>query len=184
LIFYLPWALELYGDTFARAVEDEKVLKGHTTYKWPGGAVVRLCGDEKKGLSPEKFIEIRNHFGKNEMTIVDRYRGDSAVVQIIDHRNLSGTNPLVGKTPIGNRPQFPDVSKLYSGEERELQQVVVDCLGKEKFQLQKERTGVSEMAAHIALCAFYAGWKITAFGWCQELDKKGSELGKVLKNVF
>ena len=58
MIFYLPRALEFYGDTFARAVEEEKVLKGHTTYKWLGGAVVRLCGDEKKWLSPENFIEM------------------------------------------------------------------------------------------------------------------------------
>ena len=183
MIFYLPLDLECYGYTFTKAEEDEKSLRNHTTYTWLEGTVISPCGDEKNRLSPQSFIEIRDRFGKNEMTIVDRYRGESAIVQIIDHRNLSGKNLLSGKTPIGNRPQFPDVTKLYSGEDLGLRQAVVDCLGKKNFQYQKERTGVSEMVAHIALSAHYAGWRITAFGWCQELDKKGNELGKALKNV-
>ena len=184
MIFYLPRASECYGDTFAKAVENEKILKGHRVYRWLGDTVLSLCGEEKDWLSPENFIEIRHHFGKNEMTIVDSYRGESAIVQIKDHRNLSGKNLLSGKTPIGNRPQFPDVTKLYSGEDLGLRQAVVDCLGKKNFQYQKERTGVSEMVAHIALSAHYAGWRITAFGWCQELDRTGAKLSRALKDVL
>jgi len=184
LIFYLPLALKCYGETFKKAEKKKRAPRDHTPYSWLGHYILNPCVDKKNWLSLENFIDIRDRFDKNKMTIVDRYRGDSAIVQIIDHRNFSGTNPLIGKTPIGNRPQFPDVSKLYNRKELGLKQVVVDCLGKERFQREKKRKGVSEVVAHIALAAHYVGWKITAFGWCQELDEKGSKLSKVLQDTF
>ena len=184
MIFYLPLSPRVYGEAFALETEKGKTFKSHILYDRIEGSVVTPKEATKDWLSPENFLGIRKYFGEKDLFIVDRFRGDVAVVQIVDHRNLSGKNPLTGKTPIGNRPRFPDVGKLYDRRRFGLEQVEVDCFGKERFQTEKRRKGISETVAHISLCAYYVGWKILAIGWCQELDRTGAKLSRALKDVL
>lgn len=184
MIFYLPLSPRAYGEAFTLETEKGKTFKRHIIYDRIEGSVVTPKEETKNWLSPENFIAIREHFGEKDMFVVDRFRGDVPVVQIVDHRNLSGKNSLTGKTPIGNRPRFPDLGKLYDRRKLGLQQVEVDCFGKERFYMEKRRKGIAETVAHVSLCAYYAGWKILAVGWCQELDGTGVELSRAMKDVL
>ena len=184
MVLYLPLSLGNYGKTFSVLAEKEKDVGGYTIYGWKNWKIVSPAGAVEKNVTPESFVTLKNDTSETDLLIVDRCRGeDEAVVQIVDHRNLTGSNPLAGRTPLGDRPRFPDVGKLYSRRNIGLKQVVADCVGQDRFGDARTGNVMTEQVAHVSLSAFYAGWQILAVGWCQELDKKGNELGRSLKNV-
>tara|TARA_X000001036_G_scaffold26443_1_gene22000 strand:+ start:1653 stop:1979 length:327 start_codon:yes stop_codon:yes gene_type:complete len=67
----------------------------------------------KKSLNPINFLNIKTELKIKEICVVDILRLDGKKVSIANHLNRSGYNFLIGNTPIGDLPQFPDISNIY-----------------------------------------------------------------------
>ena len=183
MTIYLPLALEAYNKTFSYINQKLQAKAKHNIYKWGDQTIVSPQESPTEAATPTNLINLKSALGGKELLIVDRTHSSEPIIQIIDHRNLSGFNPLVGKTPLDDRPRFPDVSKLYNKTDRGFPMRVVNCVGLARFWKKKEEN-TSETVAPVSLCAAYAGWRICALGWNKERDPTGKELCKAIKSVF
>jgi|TARA_B100000035_G_scaffold42560_2_gene31882 hypothetical protein len=177
---YLPLAVEVYNKTFSGVKRQKKVKAKHNVYKWGDQTIVSPQKKLTEASTPENLADLKKEIRGNKMLIIDRVRSREPIIQIIDHRNQTGINPLTGNTPIDNLPRFPDVSKLYDKTERGLAKEVVSCVGPGRFEEKKE-TNISEAVALISLSAAYVGWRICALGWNQEYNFTGKELFKAVR---
>ena len=177
---YLPLSLDAYNKTFSSVSQEKKLGTHHNLYKWGDKTVVSPQQPLTEATTPANLIDLKRKLKGNELLIIDRTLSNKPIIQIIDHRNQMGFNPLIGKTPLGDRPRFPDVSKLYSKNEKGFPTRVVNCVGPGRFG-EKEKANTSEAVALVSLSAAYAGWRIGAFGWNKECDPTGNELCKAIK---
>ena len=177
---YLPLALEVYNKKFSNVNEQRRAKANHNIYKLGDKTILSPQNKLTEAITPESFMKLKKELKDNKLLIVDRAHSREPIIQIIDHCNQTGINPLTGKTPIENLPKFPDVSKLYDKTERGLPKEVVNCVGPGRFGKKKEANR-SEAVALVSLSAAYAGWRICAIGWNQEHDFNGSELFKAVK---
>jgi len=110
-----------------------------------------------------------------------------ALIQIKDHVNISGRNPLIGKTPIDNLPQFPDMSECYRKTNINLPGMVVTTAGPDRFYSVQENFSeqiISEAAALVALSTTYSGMEVIGVGWDKNRDKEGQKLKNWIKTNF
>jgi len=177
---YLPLSLDAYSKTFSCVSQEKKSIAHHNVYKWGEKTIVSPEQSLTEAATPANLIDLKRELEGNELLIVDRTHSSEPIIQIIDHRNLTGINPLMGKTPIDDHPRFPDVSKLYDRTERGLPKKVVNCVGPGRFGGKKE-SNTSEAVALVSLSAAYAGWRTCALGWNEECDLSGNELFKTIK---
>ena len=180
MTIYLPLALEAYNKIFSDVNQQQKAKVQHNVYKWGDMTIVSPQQTLTKAATPVNLFDLKRELEGNKLLIVDRVHSSEPIIQIIDHRNLTGFNPLVGKTPLNGRPRFPDVSKLYNKTERGFPMRVVNCLGPGRFWKKKEEN-TSEAVALVSLSAAYAGWRICALGWNEGCDPTGKELCKAIK---
>ena len=178
---YLPLSLDTYSKTFSSVNQEKQLMAHHSIYKWGDMTIVSPQQTLTKAATPVNLFDLKRELGGNKLLIVDRVHSSEPIIQIIDHRNLTGINPLIGKTPLDGRPRFPDVSKLYNKTENGFQKKVVNCVGPGRFGKKKEANR-SEAVALISLPAAYAGWRIYALGWNNERDPTGSELYKAINS--
>ena len=152
MTIYLPLALEAYNKTFSSVNQKQTTKAKHNIYKWGDQTIVSPQQTPTEAATPTNLIDLKSALGGKELLIVDRTHSSEPIIQIIDHRNLSGFNPLVGKTPLDDRPRFPDVSKLYNKTDRGFPMRVVNCVGLARFWKKKEEN-TSETVAPVSLCA-------------------------------
>ncbi|MFQ6615327.1 MAG: hypothetical protein ACE5HZ_00980 [Fidelibacterota bacterium] len=131
---------------------------------------------------PRNFLKIRDKWSATRIWLVDRVRGPLPLIQIVDHRNLSGQNPLRGETPMGHRPRFPDVSRLYLRSDLGLPRGIVTTVGPERFHEEEINEG-SEVSALVALSADYAGLEVVGIGWNDHADPNGELLGHFVEEA-
>jgi hypothetical protein len=120
---------------------------------------------DQEHVNPKAIADLYTFFGTDEIILIDRLRGTDKKVTIIDHVNRSGTTFLRGKTPLGNRPMFPDVSRIYKPVEK-LAQVTVHTLGPNRFNAPPDDEGIiwSETAGQISPLLNYIGYAVYAVG--------------------
>ena len=177
---YLPLSLETYSKIFSSVSQEKKSMAHHSVYNWEDKTIVSPQQPLTEAATPANLIDLKRELKGNELLIVDRTHSSEPIIQIIDHRNQMGFNPLVGKTPLEDRPRFPDVSKLYNKIDRGFPMRVVNCEGPGRFG-EKGEANTSEAVALVSLSAAYAGWKIYALGWNEECDPTGNKLYKAIK---
>ncbi len=116
-------------------------------------------------VNPKAIADLYTFFGIDEIILIDRLKGSDKKVTIIDHVNRSGATFLRGKTPLGNRPMFPDVSRIYKPVEK-LAQVTVHTLGSNRFNAPPDDEGIiwSETAGQISPLLNYIGYAVYAVG--------------------
>ena len=181
MTIYLPLPLEAYNKTFSNVKQQQKAKAQHNVYEWGKETIVTPHQSLTEAATPANLIDLKKQRRDNELLIIDRVHSSEPIIQIIDHRNQTGINPLIGKTPLDGRLRFPDVSKLYIKTEKGFSKKVVNCVGLGRFGKKKEANR-SEAVALISLPAVYAGWRIYALGWNNERDPTGSELYKAIKS--
>ena len=104
-------------------------------------------------------------------------------VCIVDHVNRSGTNFLIGETPVKNFPVFPDMSKIYNIIPG-YKQVVVHTLGPSRFLKQyKQKQITSESVGLISPIWHYIGVNVYAKTTCTLIYKKELESVFIFKAV-
>ena len=177
---YLPLSLDAYNKIFSSVSQEKNLGTHHSIYKWGDKTVVSPQQPLTEATTPANLIDLKRELKGNELLIVDRTLSSKPIIQIIDHRNQMGFNPLVGKTPLDDHPRFPDVSKLYNKIDRGFPMRVVNCEGPGRFG-EKGEANTSEAVALVSLSAAYAGWKIYALGWNEECDPTGNKLYKAIK---
>ena len=140
----------------------QESLHGHNLYYLDNRRVLVPQEFSKTAVNPENFYKIRESMGLDGICIVDKVHPNMRPVCIIDHVNRSGTNFLIGKTPIEALPVFPDMSKIYNRIPG-YKQVVVHTLGPSRFSKQKGQDYItSESVGLISPIWHYVGVDVYA----------------------
>ena len=185
MFIYLVHTPDLYG---IPVKEGPQAVSTKTQHQLYGTVIAKVIVPEKPyrvTVHPQNFIKLRERLGIEKLLIIDRVKGEKTgpVIQISDHRNLTGWNPLSGRIPLKELPQFPDMSTVYKCEALGIQQSTVSTVGPERFS-SAESEAVSEFVAPIALCAAYVGIEVCALGWNQKKDRDGENLAIAVKKVI
>ena len=121
-------------------------------------------------INPKNFDELKTSFNITEITILDRWTGDD-ICSVKDQVNRSGIVGLRGKTPYKNRPQFPDVSNIYSPIEG-YKMTTIHTVGPERFLTVKPEDRVGELCGIVAPVWYYIGVKVRALCAPQKKTKE------------
>ena len=184
IFIYLALPPDLYGFLVKDGSQTINIKTHHRVYSTARANVLVPEKPFRESVSPKNFLELKEQLGIKNLLIVDCVKGEKAdpVIQISDHRNLVGWNPLEGRTPTREFPQFPDMSDIYTGDLPGIQTATVSTVGAERFSTVKGEA-ISELAAPIALCAAYVGIEVCALGWNQEKDFEGEALNRIIKTA-
>ena len=179
MVFYVPHGQSFYGDAFTGFLTDEQAIADHTIARNGRHISITPRALNLGAFHPKHFIALAEKLEVGELWLIDRVKAEEPVVQITDHRNLSGENTLAGRTPISDRPRFPDVSSIYLKKDLGLPRQVVSTVGHERFS-EAQGENVSEVAAQVGLCASYAEMMVVGVGWNSNLDVNGMRLNSAL----
>jgi hypothetical protein len=120
---------------------------------------------DQKYVNPESVALLHAQFDSDDILLIDRLKGATEKVTVVDHVNRSGFTFLRGETPFRDKPMFPDISRIYSSFGA-LKQVVVHTIGAERFNSPPSEDNViwSETAGQISPLFNYIGFKVFAIG--------------------
>ena len=113
-----------------------------------------------------KNIHTLKVLGKNkDVVIIDRIKSETPTVNICGHVNRSGENYLIGMTPYDNYPHFPDMTNIYS-EDQKQETKTVHTLGQKRFKETElnRKTIWSEAAGLVVPVFHYIGFNIKGIG--------------------
>ena len=111
-------------------------------------------------LNPGSVSNLTEELSIKEILILDRVINLEHQACIVGHVNRAGTNFLIGNTPFKKRPQFPDMSKIYTPIKK-LDKIVVHTVGEERFSNFREGDYyISEAVGLIAPIWHYVGVKV------------------------
>tara|TARA_B100000700_G_scaffold331686_1_gene467056 strand:- start:11524 stop:12069 length:546 start_codon:yes stop_codon:yes gene_type:complete len=173
-MIYLHSNLNTYCNVFNK-VKKEKLFADHSIYEWRTEKIVSPNTDLLKAATPKNLHLLRIELQEKKLIIIDLVTTKEPVVQIVDHRNESGQNSLIGRTPYNNLSKFPDMSNLYNKKHFGLTQKTVRCIGPKRYN-QLEVNDTSAIVSFISLPAYYVGWEMTAIGWNKDYDPQGLNL--------
>ena len=135
---------------------------GHSFYYLKNLQVLVPHEFSKIIIRPKNFYKIKNRLCLENICIVDKVCSNIEFVCIVDHVNRSGTNFLIGETPVKKFPVFPDMSKIYNTIPG-YKQVVVHTLGPSRFLKQyKQKQITSESVGLISPIWHYVGVNVYA----------------------
>ena len=135
---------------------------GHSFYHLKNHHLLVPQKFSKTIIRPKTFYKIKNRLGLENICIVDKVYPNIEFVCIVDHVNRSGTNFLIGETPVKNFPVFPDMSKIYNTIPG-YKQIVVHTLGPSRFLKQyKQKQITSESVGLISPIWHYVGVNVYA----------------------
>ena len=142
----------------------EKIF-GHLIKRGLRKTVVNPTRFSKKNISLKNLDQLKKNLNIERIYIVDRISGLNKNILITDHINRSGISFLRGETPYNKRPMFPDLSKVYTCDEKK-PKVVVQTLGPKRFKKPPSEPGVifSESAAILTTLWHYIGVEVLCFG--------------------
>lgn len=160
-----PIYLCAFPKEWSKKVRPDGSMSGHNYGKIEKKIILWPKKVDPATINPENFNELKKFYNIKKLLFIDRLTGTNKPVSIINHVNRSGQNFLRSKTPFEERPQFPDVSKIYhkiSG----LDTVVVHTVGEKRFQDPPNEENIiwSELIGLIAPVAHYVGIKVFAIG--------------------
>lgn len=146
-------------------ITDVSTIAGHKAGHHEDRQMIAPIKIEPESINPETLLILKEKFDIKELLLIDRIKGTDGVVTIADHVNISGQNFLRAKTPHGDLPQFPDMSKIYNKIEG-YREAIVYTIGSDRFinQQGSNTLVLSEWLGLIASVAHYIGIRIFAFG--------------------
>ena len=119
----------------------------------------------ENSINPDVFYRLKKLYNIKTINMFDRIKGVNKDIIITDHINRSGLSFLVGKTPYKSKPMFPDISKIYIKEKKDLKNVV-HTIGPQNYQKPLTEKGVifSESIAPVSTVWHYVGVRVRAHG--------------------
>ena len=149
----------------------KKLIGGHYKIEFKDYQIITPCNLDIKTFSPSNFNSIKEVLGENHLIIFEKIKNPNKFVQIVDHINKTGYNPLVGNTPFKNKPRFPDVSKIYDKKNYGINQIISTSVGFEMYNNLNEMN-INEYISVISIVASYVGWEITGIGYSDSIVEK------------
>ena len=146
---------------FGISTELENKICGHYIKKESKRRIITPIHFSKKNISLKNIYQLKKRFNIGRIHILDRILGLDKNFLINDHINRSGISFLRGETPYNKRPMFPDLSKVYSLDEKK-PGFVVQTLGPRRFKNPPNESGVifSELAGILAVIWHYTGVEV------------------------
>jgi hypothetical protein len=140
-------------------------ISGHKITSYKGQSLVWPDQFDENSINPGKVAVLKTELKADSILIADRMKGLSRPVFVRDHVNRSGLSFLRGNTPFGERPMFPDVSRIYQIP-GSAPSAVTHTLGPARFadSPQTEKEIWSEAVGIVAPVLFYAGFLVYAVG--------------------
>ena len=181
-MIYLHSNLNAYYNVFNKA-KKQKSFADHSIYEWTTENIVSPNVDLLNAATPKNLNLLKLELQEKKLIIIDLATTKEAVVHIVDHRNESGQNTLIGRTPYKNLPRFPDMSNLYNKKYFGVTQKIVRCVGPDRYN-KLEENETSAMVSFISLPAYYVGWELTAIGWNKDYDPKGLNLQVAINSLI
>ena len=126
------------------------------TYFWPNKT-------NNRTTNPISINRIKEDHKIKDIVILDRVRGTRAQTTAIDHINKTGENFLIGNTPHGGLPRFPDASNVYKEKNGNVFESYGRKFNKAPPTKNKSRI-ISEWLAPVALVWSYVGATTTGRG--------------------
>ena len=154
--------LLLYGLILPRKYSSKTAMLSHTLYTKEKHTYIIPNKFDESTINPENFLKLKKEMKIKSILIIDKTIPGNKKLCIINHVNRSGYNFLIGKTPTGKLPRFPDMSKIYN-KISGLESAVVHTVGPERFHLRpKSNNVISESVGLIAPVWHYVGVKVFA----------------------
>jgi hypothetical protein len=140
-------------------------IAGHQVGQIKGRKTICPIKIDTETINPRKFVELKEKLNIDELLFIDQIIGTEKIIIISDHVNKTGQNYLRSNTPEGNRPTFPDMSKIYNTIEG-FEKATVYTVGPERFNsIGVEKNKIySESIGLVAPIAHYVGIKVFAIG--------------------
>jgi len=135
----------------------------NTTYIWPNNT-------NKRTTNPLSINRIKEDYKIKDIVILDRVRGTKTQTTAVDHINKTGKNFLIGNTPHGNLPRFPDTSNVYKEKKGSVFESYGGKFNKAKPIRNKSRV-ISEWLAPVALVWSYVGAKTKGRGIPENINQ-------------
>ena len=95
----------------------KRTIGNHYYITYKKHRIITPCNLDIKTFSPSNFNIIKDTLGEDHMIVFEKIKHPNKFIQIIDHINKTGHNPLVGNTPFKDKPRFPDISNIYDKKE-------------------------------------------------------------------
>ena len=150
---------------FGIKADFKEKMFGHLIKRGSSITVVNPTRFSKKNISLKNLDQLKKNLNIERIYIVDKISGLNKNILITDHINRSGISFLRGETPYNKKPMFPDLSKVYTCDEKK-PRVVVQTLGPKRFKKPPSEPGVifSESAAILTTLWHYIGVEVLCFG--------------------
>ncbi len=144
--------------------ESAKILHNHLVLEHEGYTIIWPIKFDTDHVSPETILALKNEFKIDKILFVDKLKNIDGTVTITGHTNRSGMNFLRGKTPHGDLPRFPDMSRIYNPVPNP-PKVTAHTVGPNRFKTVTEtKTVWSESVGIIAPVLHYCGLQVYAIG--------------------
>jgi hypothetical protein len=154
--------LLLYGLTLPSKYSSKTSLLSHTLYTKEKHTYIIPNKFDEDNINPDNFLKLKEEMKIKSILIIDRTIPGDKKLCIINHVNRSGYNFLIGKTPTGKLPRFPDMSRIYN-KNPGVESAVVHTVGPKRFRLRpKSNNVISESVGLIAPVWHYVGVKVFA----------------------
>ena len=154
--------LLLYGLILPSKYSSKTTLFSHTLYTKDKHIYIVPNKFDEGTINPENFLKLKQDMKIKSILIIDKTIPEDKKLCITNHVNRSGCNFLIGKTPTGKLPRFPDMSKIYK-KNTGAESAVVHTVGPERFRLRpKSNNVISESVGLIAPVWHYVGVKVFA----------------------
>ena len=160
----------------------KKIIGNHYYIKHKKHQIITPCNLDIKIFTPSNFKIIKDTFGEDHLIIFDKIKSPNKFVQIIDHINKTGQNPLVGNTPFENKPRFPDISNIYDKKDYGVNQIECTSVGFKMYNILNEMN-ITEYISVVSIVGSYVGWKITGFGFSDKIIKEKLIFNECIKFV-
>lgn len=162
---------------FADEIKSTKRIAGHEVGQIKKRKIIHPNKIDPETINPLSFIELKEKLKIDELLFIDQIKGADRIITISDHVNISGQNYLRSKTPEGDLPTFPDMSKIYN-DVNGFDKAIVYTVGWERVESEKPDQDkiLSESIGIVAPIAHYVGIKVFALGH--------SNLTEVLKIIL
>lgn len=148
-----------------KRIKNERKIAEHKIGDLGGRNIIYPVKIDSVVINPKNLLHLKENLKINEMLIIDRIKGTDQIISIVDHINQSGQNFLRGRTPEGEFPQFPDMSKIYNAIDG-FEKMVVRTVGVDRYKNQQAQNDVilSELVGLVAPVMHYIGINIYALG--------------------
>ena len=154
--------LLLYGLILPNKYSSKTSLLSHTLYTKEKHTYIIPNKFDEDTINPDNFLKLKEEMKIKSILIIDKTIPGDKKLCIINHVNRSGYNFLIGKTPIGKLPRFPDISRIYN-KNPGVESAVVHTVGPKRFRLRpKSNNVISESVGLVAPVWHYVGVRVFA----------------------